>query len=107
MVSVGIMALVLITGYRAGNTIFQYSDRQAQVFLAQLCVDNAFIAMQLSGLLPNIGVQSEECLQGKYRFILHTTVQVTPNPAFRRVDTRVETLDKISLLVVSKVIGTK
>jgi len=65
------------------------ANRQWQYQLAQVCADNALIALRLSSQLPGLGERSIDCTQAQREMRVALTVRATPNPSFRRVEAQV------------------
>jgi general secretion pathway protein I len=91
LVAMSVMAIGLMAGLQASGTLVRLAERQSQQWLAQLCADNALVAVRLRAQLPALGTSTQTCEQGLHRFLLRLTVQTTPNPSFRRVQAQVET----------------
>ncbi|NBX55518.1 MAG: prepilin-type N-terminal cleavage/methylation domain-containing protein [Betaproteobacteria bacterium] len=89
LVALAIVALSLITASQVGGAWVFNANRQWQYQLAQVCADNALIAVRLSTQMPGIGERSVDCLQAERSLRVVLTVRPTPNPAFRRVEAQV------------------
>ena len=104
LVALGIVALALMTGFRATQSLVLNAQRQSDLLWAQLCADNALNALRLSKQLPGIGDSSVPCEQASQLLRVQLTVRPTPNPAFRRVDAQVWS-QATPLLRVTTVLG--
>ncbi len=104
LVALFIVSLTLVSAFKASGTLTQSSERQKSGLFAQLCVDNYLSGMRLSGTLPSVGVGEVDCSQNNQIFTLHVSIDVTPNPSFRRVEAQVFTQDT-PILRVTTVVG--
>jgi general secretion pathway protein I len=76
--------------------------------LAQICAENEFSRLRLSRQVPPLGESSMACPQAGLNLQVNLTVQITPNPNFRRVDARVLQVEgqvSTPLLQLSTVMG--
>jgi general secretion pathway protein I len=89
MVALAVVAVALLSGFKSFGMLAQQSQRQINVFLAQVCADNELNQLRLSGQLPGLGVIEHTCNQMGQVFQVKLQVQGTPNPAFVRVDAQV------------------
>lgn len=104
LVALGIVALALMTGIKASRSLVMSAQRQSDLLWAQICADNALIALRLSRQLPGIGDNSTVCEQVGQTMRVQVSVRPTPNPAFRRVDAQVWS-NATPLLRVTTVLG--
>jgi len=104
LVALFIVALTLITGVKASNTLMQSAERQKSTLLAQLCIDNYLVSMRLSKQLPGTGEQISTCQQASQNITLKVQINTTPNPSFRRMDIQAFELGT-PVLSVSTVLG--
>jgi len=104
LVALFIVALTLITGVKASNTLMQSAERQKSTLLAQLCIDNYLVSMRLSKQLPGTGEQISTCQQASQNITLKVQINTTPNPSFRRIDLQAFELGT-PVLSVSTVLG--
>lgn len=104
LVALGIVALALMTGLKATQSLVVSAQRQSDLLWAQLCADNALNALRLSRQLPGMGDTSIDCVQAQLPLRVQLSVRPTPNPAFRRVDAQVW-LNSTPLLRVTTVLG--
>ena len=108
LVALGIVAIALMAGLRSTEALSKNASRQSTQWLAQICAENEFSRLRLSRQVPPVGESSNSCLQAGLELQVNLTVQVTPNPNFRRVDARVvqrSGLDSTPLLQLSTVMG--
>ena len=89
LVALGIVALALMTGIKASQSLVMSAQRQSDLLWAQICADNALVALRLSRQLPGIGDNTAVCEQVGQTLRVQVSVRPTPNPAFRRVDAQV------------------
>jgi general secretion pathway protein I len=108
LVALGIVAIALMAGLRATDALTRNASRQSTQWLAQICAENEFSRLRLSRQVPPLGESSMSCLQAGLSLQVNLSVQVTPNPNFRRVDARVvqiEGQNSTPLLQLSTVMG--
>ena len=108
LVALGIVAIALMAGLRSTDALSRNASRQSTQWLAQICAENEFSRLRLSRQVPPVGESSASCLQAGLDLQVNLTVQVTPNPNFRRVDARVVQrlgLENTPLLQLSTVMG--
>lgn len=89
LVAVAIVAIALLAGAQATGALTRNAARQSDMLLAQLCAENALVAVRLSRQMPAIGDNVQNCTQGGESFELNLEVRPTPNPSFTRVDAQV------------------
>lgn len=104
LVALGIVALALAAGVRATESITRNAERQSDLMLAQLCAENALVALRLARQMPAVGENSIPCEQVGRSFAVRLQVQPTPNPNFLRVEAQVQD-DTVPLLAIATVIG--
>lgn len=108
LVALGIVAIALMTGLRATDSLSRNASRQSAQWLAQICAENEFARLRLSRQVPPIGESNTPCTQAGMNLQVNLSVQVTPNPNFRRIDARVvqiEAQGSTPLLQLSTVMG--
>ena len=89
LVALGIVAIALMAGLRSTDALSRNASRQSTQWLAQICAENEFSRLRLSRQVPPVGESSASCLPAGLDLQVNLSVQVTPNPNFRRVDARV------------------
>ena len=104
LVALGIVAVALAAGVRATAALTNNAERQASQLLAQLCAENALIAVRLAKQMPAVGDNIVTCEQAGRSFVVNRSAMATPNPNFLRVEARVRDGD-IALLTLSTVVG--
>ncbi len=104
LVALGIVAVALAAGVRSTGGLSRNAERQSQLLLAQLCADNALVAVRLSKQMPAVGENSSRCEQAGHNMDVTLSVNPTPNPNFLRVQARVSEQD-VALLTLSTVVG--
>ena len=108
LVALGIVAIALMAGLRATDALSRNASRQSTQWLAQICAENEFSRLRLSRQVPPLGESSMVCPQAGLNLQVNLSVQITPNPNFRRVDARalhVEGQVSTPLLQLSTVMG--
>ena len=104
LVALGIVAIALAAGVRSTGALSRNAERQSQLLMAQLCADNALVAVRLSKQMPAVGENSSRCEQAGHSLDVTLSVNPTPNPNFLRVQARVTEQD-LALLTLSTVVG--
>ena len=89
LVALTIVAVALMAGVKASGALTLHAQRQSDVLLGQLCVENVLHQIRLSRQMPGLGQNSSECQQGTQSYTVVLDVQPTPNPNFLRVDAQV------------------
>lgn len=108
LVALGIVAIALMAGLRSTDALTRNASRQSTQWLAQICAENEFTRLRLSRQVPPIGESQVACPQVQLNLQVNLSVQVTPNPNFRRVDARVVQVqgsEATPLLQLSTVMG--
>ena len=108
LVALGIVAIALMAGLRSTDALTRNASRQSTQWLAQICAENEFTRLRLSRQVPPIGESQVACPQVQLNLQVNLSVQVTPNPNFRRVDARVlqvQGSEATPLLQLSTVMG--
>lgn len=105
LVALTIVALCLAAGLRAAGAMTSNADRLSTNALAQWCAENELTEMRLTKLFPGVGETSFSCTQLGRNFSGRMTVQGTPNPNFRRVETQVFDEDQRPLLTLATIVG--
>lgn len=108
LVALGIVAIALMAGLRSTDALTRNASRQSTLWLAQICAENEFTRLRLSRQVPPIGESQVACPQAQLNLQVNLSVQVTPNPNFRRVDARVVQVqgsEATPLLQLSTVMG--
>jgi general secretion pathway protein I len=104
LVALGIVAVALAAGARATGALTHSAERQSDLLLAQLCAENALVAVRLAKQMPAIGDNTTRCEQGGRQLDVTLSVRPTPNPNFMRTEARV-TGNAQPLLALSTVVG--
>ena len=104
LVALGIVALALAAGVRATESITRNAERQSDLMLAQVCAENALVALRLARQMPAVGENTSPCEQAGRSLAVRLHVQPTPNPNFLRVEAQVQEA-QVPLLAVTTVIG--
>ena len=104
LVALGIVAVALSAGVRATAALTNNAERQASQLLAQLCAENALIAVRLSKQMPAVGDNVVTCEQAGRSFVVKLSAMATPNPNFLRVEAGVRDGDT-PLLTLSTIVG--
>ena len=108
LVALGIVAIALMAGLRSTDALTRNATRQSNQWLAQICAENEFARLRLSRQVPPVGESNTPCTQAGMNLQVNLSVQVTPNPNFRRIDARVvqiEAQGTTPLLQLSTVMG--
>ena len=105
LVALAIVAVTLAAGIRAAGALTNNATRLGEVSAAQWCAENQLTALKLARLYPPVGDSSFRCEQLGRIYEGTLVVRPTPNPSFRRVDTRLSNAAGEPLLTVSTVVG--
>jgi general secretion pathway protein I len=104
LVALGIVAIALMAGLKATAALSRNADRQTLALLAQMCAENELVRLKLQRQLPNTGDSTITCEQAGRTLTVTLSVQVTPNPNFRRVDAQVSE-SNANVFTISTVMG--
>jgi general secretion pathway protein I len=108
LVALAIVATALAAGIQATGALTRAAERQSTQWLAQLCAENALVAVRLARQLPGTGDATSNCQQVGQELQVRLSTQPTPNPNFRRVDAVVTgPVDGtvVNLLTISTIVG--
>lgn len=103
LVALSIVAVALAAGTQAMQALTNNATRQSDVLLAQLCAENEMVKIRLSRQLPSVGDSTVSCEQTGRVLQVLVSVRPTPNPLFRRVDTKVNDAN-VPILQLSTVV---
>ena len=98
LVALGIVAIALAAGVRSTAALTRNAERQSDLLLAQLCAENALVAVRLAKQMPPVGDNTGRNLD------MTLSVRPTPNPNFLRVEAQVAERSS-PLLTLSTVVG--
>ena len=104
LVALSIVAIALAAGVRTTGALTRNAERQSDLLLAQLCAENALVAVRLSKQMPAVGDNTTDCEQAGRNLGVTLSVRPTPNPNFMRVEARIAERDA-TLLSLSTVVG--
>ncbi len=105
LVALSMVAVALMAGFKASQAAVTGVERQSQLLLAQLCVENELARLRLAAQLPGVGISEAACEQGGRAFVLRTQAMPTPNRQFRRVTAQALDGDAHVVLGVTTVVG--
>lgn len=105
LVALAIVAIALAAGTQATMALTRNAQRQSDVLLAQLCVENELVKARLARVMPPIGEAGSVCTQANTSFGMTVSTTQTLNPNFRRVDVQVRDATEATVLRVSTVVG--
>lgn len=105
LVALAIVAIALAAGTQATMALTRNAQRQSDVLLAQLCVENELVKARLARVMPPIGEAGSVCTQANTSFGMTVSTTQTLNPNFRRVDVQVRDVTEATVLRVSTVVG--
>jgi len=104
LVALSIVALALTAGVRAAASLTRNAERQSDLMLAQLCAENALVAMRLAKQMPAVGDNTTPCTQADRALEVRLSVRPTPNANFLRVEAQVSE-GANPMLAISTVVG--
>jgi general secretion pathway protein I len=105
LIALGIVAIALAAGSRATMALTGNAQRQSDLLLADLCVENELVKARLSSQMPPVGDSSAACVQAGVTFMVTTSTTSTLNVNFRRVDVRAVDQNGNPVLRLSTVVG--
>jgi general secretion pathway protein I len=89
VVALGITALALMAGIKTAASLSRSVERQPTNTYAQICADNALIALHLRQQIPGEGRSVTECVQAGKVLQVEVTVLRTTDPDIWQVQARV------------------
>ncbi len=89
LVALFITTLALSAGFRASGALLSDMERQREQLLAQLCLDNHWVELQLSQPFSTQVSRNLKCQQGGQSFDLRLTVSPAGSPILKRFDVQV------------------
>jgi len=104
LVALGIVAIALAAGVRSTAALTRNAERQSDLLLAQLCAENALVAVRLAKQMPPVGDNTSSCEQAGRNLDMTLSVRPTPNPNFLRVEAQVAERNS-PMLTLSTVVG--
>ncbi len=105
LVALTVVAVTLGAGIKAAGALTGNTQRLADVIAAQWCADNHLTGMKLTHQYPGIGDSEFVCEQLGKTYRGKLAIRPTPNPNFRRVDTRIVDEDDQHILSLSTILG--
>lgn len=106
LVALSIVAIALFAGTQATSALARSSQRQTDLLLAQICIDNTFHGLRLAKQFPDIGERNIECSQAGRVFNLQLKVNPSANPNVRAVQTTVSDVERgYGILQITSIIG--
>ncbi len=104
LVALAIVATALVAGLQATGALTRDAQRQSTMVLAQLCAENALVAVRITPRMPDVGDSTSTCKQAGRDWTVRVVVRPTPNLNMRRVEAQVIADDQ-PLLQISTVVG--
>lgn len=89
LVALAITSIALLAASQAVGAMTHAAMRQQQSALAQICADDALVAVRLQRQFPDLGSSYKTCVQLERAFNVELSVAATENPSFRRVQAKV------------------
>ena len=105
LVALAVVAITLAAGLKAAGSLASNTDRFADVMAAQWCADNQLTSLKLSKQFPGVGDSDFTCDQAGRSYAGKLIVRPTPNPNFRRVDTRIANESGLPMLTQSTIVS--
>lgn len=105
LIALGIVAIALVAGSQATQSLTRNAQRQSDLLLADICAENELVKARLARQMPAVGDAGTVCLQAGNEFGVTTSTTATLNPNFRRVDVQVRDAAGAQVLRVSTVVG--
>lgn len=88
LVALAIIAIALGAAVRATGQLAEQQEQLRLQQIASLCAENAFARIRLEEGFPPAGERSLSCTQDGVTLSAQLSVLPTPNPNFRRLQTR-------------------
>jgi general secretion pathway protein I len=88
LVALAVIAIALGAAVRATGQLAEQQERLRLQQLASLCAENAFVRIRLEEGFPATGERTLSCTQDGVSLTAQLSVLPTPNPNFRRLQTR-------------------
>ncbi|MDO9313485.1 MAG: type II secretion system minor pseudopilin GspI [Burkholderiaceae bacterium] len=104
LVALVIVAITLSAGIKAAGALLSNAQRLTEVSEAQWCADNELTGLKLAKAYPSVGESTFNCQQLGRNYVGTFQVGETPNPNFRRVETRVANEAGEPLLTLSTIL---
>jgi general secretion pathway protein I len=105
LVALTVVAITLGAGIKAAGALTSNTQRLGDVVAAQWCADNHLTGLKLARQYPGIGDAEFVCEQLGKTYLGKVAIRPTPNPNFRRVDTRIVDEDGQFILMLSTILG--
>jgi general secretion pathway protein I len=104
LVALVMVAVALGAGIKAAGALMNNAQRLTEISEAQWCADNQLTGLKLAKVFPDVGESSFSCEQLGHTYVGTMTVASTPNPNFRRIDTRMSNDAGEPLLTLSAIL---
>jgi len=88
-----IISVVLLAALRGAMALTNSARDARTKLLAVLTAENRLLELRLAGGRLAPGINQQACDQAGLTFVCEQSIQVTPNPFFRRVEVRVLSSD--------------
>jgi general secretion pathway protein I len=105
LIALFLVSMTLSAGLTASQSLTLYAQRQADLFLAQLCIENELVRVRLLQQMPDVGEQAFSCEQAGRQLAGVRYVQTTPNAAFRKVEVQIRDENQAPVFHVITIIG--
>ena len=89
LVALAIVALTLTSANYAFSQWLNVTQRDYQTTLARVCANNTLASYKLNAVFPNVGTYETSCPQLDQEFTVRTTVGLTPNRWFKKLNIQV------------------
>ena len=105
LVALAIVAVALLAGLQASGALTRNANRQVDLLLGHLCVQNQLVALRLAPVMPPIGEGQSNCEQAGRSWVVRQSVQSTSNPSFRRIDVTAWDESNSAVVTLSTILG--
>ncbi len=105
MVALAVIAIALSATVRATGQLTEQQERLRLQQLAGMCADNAFTEIRLKEGFPPTGERELKCTQDGVTLSAQLSVLPTPNPNFRRLQSRWRDAQGEPLITLTSIAG--
>jgi general secretion pathway protein I len=105
MVALAVIGIALSATVKATGQLAEQQERLRLQQLAGLCADNTFAEIRLKEGFPPTGERNIECTQDGVKLTAQLSILPTPNPNFRRMQSRWRDTQGEPLITLTAIAG--
>lgn len=105
MVALAVIGIALAATVRATGQLTEQQERLRLQQLAGMCADNAFAEIRLKEGFPPLGERELKCTQDGAALTAQLSVLPTPNPNYRRLQSRWKDAQGDPLITLTAIAG--